>query len=78
MKNVIPAQRRYLLSIAEAAWLLGVDVSCVCRAIRVGALPVVRRRNRVLIPAHVLAHLAVADDSCADTRVTPVRRGDAR
>jgi hypothetical protein len=47
-----------LLSIPEVAWLLGVENSCVCRAIRTGLLPVVRRRGRVLVPAHALAHLA--------------------
>lgn len=46
-----------LLSIPEVAWLLGVDNSRVCRLIRVGSLPVVRRRSRVLVPTHVLAHL---------------------
>ncbi|MFB9301952.1 hypothetical protein [Kibdelosporangium philippinense] len=30
----------------------------MCRAIRLGRLPVVRRRHRVLVPAHALAHLA--------------------
>jgi DNA-binding protein Rv2175c, wHTH domain len=47
-----------LLAIPEVAWLLGVDTSRVCRLIRVGVLPVVRRRSRVLVPAHVLAHLS--------------------
>jgi hypothetical protein len=47
-----------LLAIPEVAWLLGVDHSRVCRLIRVGLLPVVRRRSRVLVPAHALAHLA--------------------
>lgn len=52
-----------LLSVPEVAWLLGVDNSVVCRAIRLGRLPVVRRRGgRVLVPAHVLAHLATAGD----------------
>ena len=47
-----------MLAVPEVAWLLGVDQSRVCRLIRVGVLPVVRRRSRVLVPAHVLAHLA--------------------
>lgn len=47
-----------MLSISEVAWLLGVDNMQVCRLIRVGVLPIVRRRSRVLVPAHVLTHLA--------------------
>lgn len=58
MKNNISSRYSRLLSIAELAWMLGVDNSVVCRAIRLGLLPVVRRRRRVLIPANVLALLA--------------------
>ena len=58
MKNAIANNASCLLSIPEVAWVLGVDSSVVCRAIRVGLLPVVRRRRRVLVPAHALAHLA--------------------
>jgi excisionase family DNA binding protein len=58
MKNAYSNRPPYLLSIPEAAWVLGVDNSVVCRAVRLGLLPVVRRRRRVLIPAHALAHLA--------------------
>jgi hypothetical protein len=47
-----------LLAIPEIAWLLGVDHSRVCQLIRVGLLPGVRRRSRVLVPAHALPHLA--------------------
>ena len=57
MKTTIAAGSLALLSIPEVAWLLGLDNSRVCRLIRVGLLPVVRRRSRVLVPAHVLAHL---------------------
>jgi hypothetical protein len=57
MKTAISAGSPALLPIPEVAWLLGVDNSWVCRLIRVGLLPVVRRRSRVLISAHVLAHL---------------------
>ncbi|WP_352231592.1 helix-turn-helix domain-containing protein [Actinokineospora sp. NBRC 105648] len=59
MKNKASSNSRCLLSIAEVAWLLGVDSSRVCRAIRLGVLPVVRRGRRVLVPAHVVAHLAL-------------------
>jgi len=62
MKNTISTQVPSLLSIAEVAWLLGVDNSQVCRAIRLGRLPVARRRGRVLVPAHVLAHLAAGTE----------------
>ena len=58
MQTTIAAGASALLSVPEVAWLLGVDNSRVCRLIRVGSLPVVRRRSRVLVPAHVLAHLA--------------------
>jgi hypothetical protein len=58
MKNKVSSQSPRLLSIPEVAWLLGIDNSRVCRAIRIGLLPVVRRRNRLLVPAHALAHLA--------------------
>jgi excisionase family DNA binding protein len=58
MKLTIVSRRSCLLSIAEVAWLLGVDNSQVCRAIRLGLLPVVRCRGRVLIPARSLVHLA--------------------
>lgn len=76
MKNAISTRRPGLLSIAEAAWLLGVDNSCVCRAIRVGLLPVVRRRDRVFVPAHTLAYLA-DDDRTAEPSARAVRRGGA-
>jgi hypothetical protein len=62
MKNSISASSSFLLSIPEVAWLLGVDNSRVCRAIRIGLLPVVRRRGRAFVPAHALAHLADSGD----------------
>lgn len=58
MKNTTVSSSLVLLSIPEVAWLLGVDNSRVRRAIRTGLLRVVRRRGRMLIPAHTLAHLA--------------------
>jgi excisionase family DNA binding protein len=78
MKNSASAQSTCLLSISEVAWLLGVDTSRVCRAIRVGTLPVVRRGRRLLIPAHALAHLADGGEPNTDQQVGPVGRGDAR
>lgn len=58
MKNNVSTSSPVLLSVPEVAWLLGVSNSRVCRAIRIGLLPVVRRRSRLLIPAHALARLA--------------------
>jgi excisionase family DNA binding protein len=68
-----------LLTISEAAWILGVSKARVCRAIRLGLLPVVRRRGRVLIPAGALAHLSTRGDSAADHPdvAGPTGRGDA-
>lgn len=36
---------------ADAAWLLGVELNSIHRAIRVGELRAVRRRSRLVIPA---------------------------
>ena len=58
MQTTVATGSPVLLSIPEVAWLLGVDNMRVCRLIRVGVLPVVWRRSRVLVPAHVLTHLA--------------------
>ena len=44
-------------SLREAAWVLGVELSKVARAIRLGALPTARRRNRLVVPASALAGL---------------------
>jgi uncharacterized protein len=64
MKTAIFVDSPALLSIPEVAWLLGVANSQVCRMIRIGLLPVVRRRSRTLVPAHALAHLADVGDDC--------------
>jgi excisionase family DNA binding protein len=77
MTNTISSRETCLLSVAEVAWLLGVDNSLVCRSIRVGVLPVVRRRRRVLVPASALAQLADASGACADTQAGLAGRGDA-
>lgn len=58
------SRRSCLLPVADVAWLLGVDDSQVCRAIRLGWLPAVRRRGRVFVPARALAHLADRNRSC--------------
>ena len=44
-------------TVDEAAWLLGVPRSTVSRAIRTGAIPTVRRRSRLVVPAYVLQRL---------------------
>lgn len=77
MKNRMSTRSSCLLSIAEAAWLLGVDNSRVCRAIRTGTLPTVRHGRRLLIPAQALAHLADADRASTD-QGAEVGCGDAR
>jgi hypothetical protein len=46
-----------LLSIRDAAWALGVDQSVVCRAIRRGVLPLVKRRGRTGVPVAAVTRL---------------------
>jgi hypothetical protein len=46
-----------VFSIREAAWILGVDRSEVSRLIRLGVLPTIRRRSRLVVPAHALVRL---------------------
>jgi excisionase family DNA binding protein len=77
MNNSHSDRSSRLLSIAEVAWLLDIDISKVCRAIRQGRLPVVRRGRRLLVPAHALAHLADGGGAGAD-QARPGGRGDAR
>lgn len=48
--------RKYY-SVGEVAWLLGVPRSTVSRAIRTGEMPAVRRRSRLVVPAHVVERL---------------------
>ncbi|MBB4684764.1 helix-turn-helix domain-containing protein [Amycolatopsis jiangsuensis] len=49
-----------VFSIQEVAWILGVSKSEVCRLIRVGTLPAVRRHSRLVVPAHAVARLLPA------------------
>ena len=51
------AHRRSMLSVRDAAWALGVDPSAVCRAIRRGELPLVKRRGRTVVPVAAVARL---------------------
>lgn len=76
MKNAISSTSTSFLSIPEVAWILGVDNSRVCRAIRVGLLPAVRRRGRVLVPARALAHLTEGG-LCTEPPARSIGRGDA-
>jgi excisionase family DNA binding protein len=49
--------RNDYFTVDEAAWLLGVHPSTVSRATRTGAIPTVRRRSRLVVPAYVLRRL---------------------
>ena len=61
MSTAIPgAGSSGVLSIRETAWILGVGKSEVSRLIRVGVLPTMRRRSRLVVPAHALARLLPA------------------
>lgn len=51
------AGRSEFHTIKEAAWILGVEQSRICQAIRTGALPAVRRRSRLVVPAAALRRL---------------------
>lgn len=51
------AGRPAYFTVREAAWILGVEPSTVARDIRVGSLRAVRRRGRLVVPAHELARL---------------------
>ena len=62
------APGRSLLSVRDAAWALGVDQSAVCRAIRRGVLPLVKRRGRTVVPVAAVTRLL-----CQAT--TPARGG---
>ncbi len=55
--TVSRAGRTDFLTIKEAAWILGVEQTLICRAIRTGALPAVHRRSRLVVPAAALQRL---------------------
>jgi hypothetical protein len=67
---------RSLLSVRDAAWALAVDQSAVCRAIRRGVLPLVRRRGRTAVPVAAVTRLLcqattpAGDGGGADPRPT--------
>lgn len=58
MSTAMPnSGRPQYYSVEEAAWLLGVPRSTISKAIRTGAIPTVRRRSRLVVPAYVLKRL---------------------
>ena len=61
-KNMPNSDRPKYYSPREAAWILGVDRSKVNKAIRTGALPTVRRRSRLVVPAWALHRLLSSTD----------------
>jgi hypothetical protein len=65
---------RKLLSIREAAWALGADQATVCRAIRRGLLPMVRRHDQTAVPAAAIARLCrtvpISEDAPRAARLT--------
>lgn len=65
MKKNSSDLKRSLLSTRDVAWLLGVDESWVCRAVRLGQLPFVRRRGRVMVPTSAVTRLLVVRSSGA-------------
>lgn len=73
---------RPLLSVREAVWALGVDQPAVCRAIRRGVLPLVKRHGRVAVPAAAVAGLlrpaTPARDDGGDADECDAADGDRR
>ncbi len=52
--------RSELLPVDQVAWLTGRGRAEICRAVRMGVLPVVRRRGRVLVPMCAVAHFSTS------------------
>jgi hypothetical protein len=74
MKTSVSHLRRSgFYTVREAAWILGVDPATVCRASRTGALPTVRRRSRLVVPAHALVRLL--DQPAAHSPPTVIGQG---
>lgn len=55
--TVSRAGRSGFHTIKEAAWILGVDSAKISQAIRTGALPAVRCRSHLVVPAYALHRL---------------------
>jgi len=56
-------RRPTYLSVRQAAWLLGVPTSVIHRAIRVGTLPAVHRRSRLVVTENDVQRLFRGDAS---------------
>jgi excisionase family DNA binding protein len=69
------ASRSAVVTIAQAASVLGVDVRTVSRAIQTGELPVLRLGRRILIPRPRLLELLGADEASASDEQTAVPHG---
>lgn len=67
-----------VVTVAEAASLLGVDVRTVSRAIQDGELPVLRLGRRILIPRLRLLELLGVDETGASKDETASPRADLR
>jgi hypothetical protein len=57
MNASAPGSGRLFYDLAETAWLLGVPRAVVSRGIRVGEIPAVWRRSRLVVPAYVVKRL---------------------
>jgi excisionase family DNA binding protein len=67
------ASRSAVVTIAQAAAVLGIDVRTVSRAIHHGELPALRLGRRLLIPRlALLACLGVSDDPATPDAAGPV------
>jgi excisionase family DNA binding protein len=73
MRTFVPnAGRPAYYTVQEAAWVLGVEPSSVSRAIRLGTLRAVRRRDRLVVPASALARfLGEPTDNDPQSEGTP-------
>ena len=69
----LKASRSAVVTIAQAATVLGIDVRTVSRAIRNGELPALRLGRRVLIPRlALLACLGASEDAAESNAAGPV------
>ena len=57
------SRRSNYVSVRQVAWLLGVPTSVVHRAIRVGTLPAVRRRSRLVVQENDVRRLMLGGAS---------------
>lgn len=76
MRTALPRTRlAECYSLRETAWMLGIDTSKVSRAIRTGALPTVRRRSRLMVPARAIARWLDAPAGTSPTTTIGRNRG---